>query len=423
MIFEYKLEKIIEKLTRVLSLDVKYFFKNGIWIFIRYIVIGLSGLIITISFARLGTKQMLGQYQFVLNFLAMLSVFSLPGLNTVALRGVASGKDGIIKKVFNKSFSWSLFAIPIIICYGIYQIFYSDELVGKTIILAGFLFPFFYASNTWYAFFEGKTLFKSASLRIILSNIVLALSIATVLYFKVNIFWIIFFYLFANILMNGIFYLEVFKKAREASEKIDMKYGLTCTLQKFTYSFSESIPVLVISFIFGFELLAVYQVAYFLIALVIGFVSALSAMYMPLLFKYNRINHFKIIWQNLLIGLIFFIVFVIFIKLFFFIFYGENYRESYNLVRIFSFAVILIPLKVYLFNFFMAKNKNKFLIISNLFSSILALIVFYVIRSCGFLVSIPIYFYLFSLLVGIPLLINYFLIASRKTDSILSEIN
>ena len=68
--FTGKLENFIDRLTKIASLDIKYFLKNGFWVFIRYLVIGLTGLAITISFARLGTKQLLGQYQFVLNFLS-----------------------------------------------------------------------------------------------------------------------------------------------------------------------------------------------------------------------------------------------------------------------------------------------------------------------------------------------------------------
>ncbi|KKQ77329.1 MAG: hypothetical protein US99_C0042G0002 [Candidatus Daviesbacteria bacterium GW2011_GWF2_38_6] len=238
-----------------------------------------------------------------------------------------------------------------------------------------------------------------------------------------QLFWIIFAFLFANILISGLFYFEVLKKIKEVSDGVDMKYGISCTFQKLTYSFSDSIPVLLISFVFGFELLAVYQVAYFSIALISGLIAALSTMYMPLLFKYKKLNYVKIIWQNLLLGLVFFVGFIVFIRIFFFTLYGNNYHESYILVKEFSFVIILMPLKSFLFNFFTAKNRNNFLIISNLMANLAALFIFYITRKSGFFVSIPLYFYLFSALVVVPLLVNYFLIASRKTDSILSEIN
>jgi O-antigen/teichoic acid export membrane protein len=352
----------------------------------------------------------------------------MPGMNLVSLREVA--KNNFYSLIISVRFCFlsSLFAIPIIVGYGIYNIFFGDQAIGYSLIIAGMFFPFFYAPNNWYVFYEGKLDFKSSTYRIIINNIFFLVSILAGLYLKFNLIWIILIYFLINSFFNSFFYLEAKKKILKIADvnknyKLDIKYAIKCTVQKFTYSFSESVPTLIIPFVFGFESLAIYQIAYFLIALIVGFIAALSTTYMPLLFKYKKINHFKIIWQNLLIGAVFFIGFIIFVKLFFFVFYGENYRESYNLVKIFSFVIIFIPLKSYLFNFFMAKDRNNFLIISNLSANIFALIIFYIIKNTGFAFSIPVYFYLFILLAIIPLLISYFFIASRKTDSILSEIS
>jgi O-antigen/teichoic acid export membrane protein len=414
---------VIEKLSKIASLDVDYFLRNSFWISVRYVVIGLAGLFISIGFTRLGTKELLGQYQFILNFLALASVFSLPGLNMVALKGVAQGEDGIIKKVISVSFLYSLLAVPIVFGYGLYQLTHENSAIGKTMILASILFPFFYAPNTWYTFFEGKSLFKKASLRIMLNNIFLAGAMVSVLFFKAGLFWVVFAFLFVNVSMNWIFYLEIFKKTGNFTKKLDMRYGLSCTLQKFTYSLSDAVPVLIISFIFGFQLLAIYQIAYLLIALLIGFISALAAIYMPLLFKYKEINYFKIVWQNLLIGLIFFVGLVVFIKFFFILFYGESYRESYSLSILLSFIIILIPLRVFLASYFTSISKNKIIIISNIFANIVSLIILFAIKSTGFKASVIVYFYSLNLLIIIPLFVSYLLIASKKMDSILSEIS
>jgi O-antigen/teichoic acid export membrane protein len=421
--FENKGRIVIEGLAKMFSLDLSYFIKKGLWVFIRYIAIGITGLLVSVGFTRLGTKELFGQYQFVLNFLAILSVISLPGLNTVALRSVARGKDGIVRKVIRTSFVYSLLAVPIIVGYGVYQIIHENLIMGTTLIMAGCLFPFFYAPNTWYVFFEGKTLFRDASLRIILSNIILAVSMFGALYFKANLFFVVLTFLFVNAVMNWVYYYEISKKSTEFSDKIDMKYGLNCTIQKFTYSFSDSVPVLVISFIFGFQHLAIYQIAYFLIALVIGFISALSATYVPLLFKYKKINYFKIVWQNLAMGIIFFVGFVIFIRIFFFVFYSRSYQESYDLAMMISFIIILIPLRLFLVNYLTSISKNKIVILSNIFANLASLGVLFIIKGTGFQFSALVYVYSLNALLIIPLLFNYFLIASRKIDSILSEIS
>lgn len=409
---------ILKTYGNKIGLNLPYFTKNGFWILVRYVAIGLSGLAISIGFTRLGTKELFGKYQFILNFLAFWSFLSLPGLNTAALKEVALGNDGAVKRAVKYSFLCALFAIPVLVGYGIMKLNQGDADIAKTLIFAGIIFPFFYAPNTWSVFFEGKLHFKSSSIRIIANNLILALFILVGLFLKAGLFKLVAIYLLINVFFNWVFYAEVIKKTKGISGKIDLKYGIECTLQKFTNNFSETIPALIITVIFGFEATATYQIAYFLVALATGFIAALSSLYMPLLFKYDKLNHIGILFQNLIIGVLFFAGFFVFVRSLFFIFYGRSYQDSYALALIFSFAIIFIPLKNYLFNFFIAKQRNKFLTLANLGANLLALTVFYLIKKIGFNFSVPVYFYLFNFLVLVPLLFSYFFMASKKTPSI-----
>ena len=58
-----KLNNIFIRATKVIGLDINYFFKNGVWVLTRYLIIGLCGLAISSGFTRLGTKELFGQYQ------------------------------------------------------------------------------------------------------------------------------------------------------------------------------------------------------------------------------------------------------------------------------------------------------------------------------------------------------------------------
>jgi len=413
-----KIYELLLKYSRKIGLDLPYFIKHSFWITIRYVVVGLFGLLITVGFARLGTKELLGQYQYVISILALLSIFSLPGLNLAALREVTKGNTGAVRQAIWKSFKWSWLAFPIIIGYGIFTFLHGRPLLGEALILAGILFPFFYAPNTWYVFYEGRSHFKLVTARIILSTIIINLALFAGLYAKIGLFWLIAIYFGVNAVCSWFFYGEMKSKMKSASAPLDMKYGLSCTVQKFTFSLTDALPPIVISFIFGFASVAIYQITYLSLSLIAGFVTALSATYLPLLFKYQKLNHKKFAALNLLIGLLMFAGFLIFIRLFFILFYGEQYRASYDLAWIFSFLIITFPLRTYLINFFTSRDKNKLIIIFNLIANLCAPVMLYLTKGSGFIFSASAYLYSLQLIFFLPLLLIYFsLIPSNKTKT------
>jgi len=409
-----KIYELSIKYSQRIGLNLPYFIEHSFWITIRYVAVGLFGILITIGFARLGTKELLGEYQYVLSVLALLSFFSLPGLNLVALKEVTKDNLGAVRQAVMESFKWSWLAFPLIVGYGFFTIIQGRPLIGEALILSGILFPFFYAPNTWYVFYEGRSLFKPVTIRVIFSTIIINLAIFAGLYGRIGLFWLIAIYFGMNAALNWIFYSEIAGKIKAAIVPLDIRYGLSCTAQKFTFSLTDALPPIVISFVFGFASVAIYQIAYIFLSLIAGFITALSATYIPLLFKYQKLNHKKFAGLNLLIGLGMFAGFLIFIKLFFLLFYGEAYRASYDLVWIFSFLIILFPLRTYLINFFTSRDKNKLIIVLSLAANLCAPVLLYLTRDSGFVFSASIYLYSLQLIFFLPLLVAYFFSSSTK---------
>src|SRR3989304_3173984 len=81
----------LDWLSKRAGLNLRYFLTSGSWVAGRYVLMGLLSLGISVAFARLGTAELYGQYQFVLAVVSFLSILSLPGLNTVTLIAVAKG--------------------------------------------------------------------------------------------------------------------------------------------------------------------------------------------------------------------------------------------------------------------------------------------------------------------------------------------
>lgn len=414
---KYKINSFFLSQSKRVGLNLPYFLKNGFWVSLRYGILALSGLIISIAFTRFGEKELLGQYQFVLSFISFVSIFSLLGLNVSALKSVIQGQEAGIIRAVRISFFASIIGAIIVIAYGIYRL-NDNNLLGSALILSGFSFPFFYAPNTWYTFYEGKSLFREVSLRTILINIAITLGIIPGLFFGLNVLVLIAIYLFINIIFHWAFYFEVLTKIKDKSNNLlDTKYGIYVSLQKFVYGFSNNAPPIAISFLFGFDLLAIYHITYYVIGTISGFLGSLSSIYMPLLFKNIKLDYKRIVLQNIAIGFLFFLGFGIFVKLFFLLLYGEDYMGSVQLAYYLSFILILLPLRIFLINFFTTQKKNFLIICVFAFANLISLGIFYLVKNTGFNASVSIYLYSLQFLIVIPLLVVYFSTASNKIDS------
>ncbi len=421
---EAKINLFFLNLSKKAGLDLPYFINNGFWVSLKYGFLAITGLLISISFTRLSSKELLGQYQFVLSFLSVVSLLALSGLNTSALKSVTQNQDAAIIKAVKLSFLTSLIGVPIIIGWGAYEIFFQAQIIlGWTFIVAGLIFPFFYAPNTWYVYFEGKSLFKASAIRAIIINLFSTIILILGIFLKFDLLGIIIAYLLSNTILQGIFYLEVVKKIKNKSANfLDVRYGIYVSVQKFVYGLYNNIPPIAISFVFGFEFVAIYYITYFVIGTISGFLSALAATYMPLLFKNIKLSYGKIIIQNIFIGIIFLIGFVIFLKYLFLLIYGENYLESLKLGHILSFLLVLMPVKIFLINYFTTQKKNGLIIVSFILSNGLAFAIFFLTKNTGFVSSVSFYLYSLQIFTILPLIVSYFSTASRKDDSMRSGI-
>ncbi len=397
--------------SRIIGLDLPYFLKNGFFVSARYGIVSVCGLLISIGFARMGSKEIFGQYQSVLSILGVLSVFSLPGLNMAAYKAIVSGNERAVVKAVKYSFYSSFFAIPIIIGYA----FYTKEitqniLIFPVLLLSALIFPFLMAPNTWSVFYEARSDFSAVSIRVIFQNLITAVAILTALYLQTNLFILLSIYFLCTIFFNWLFFYEVRVKAVKSdvlNRSLDFRYALIVTTQKFVVSLSENVPILAVAFLFGFEFLAIFQIANFAMSTVISFFSGLSAIYMPILFQGKTLNYYKIIFQNLILGLFLFAVFRFFLHFFFIFLYGGAYQESLYIAQILSFLIVVAPLKLFLLNYLMVLNKNISIMVVYFIGNVFALLLMFLTKDVSSSFSASLYLYSLNIFLLISLLPIY----------------
>lgn len=402
-----------------LGINLAYFLPNAITIVGRYVTTTLLGFLLSIAFARLAEKEVFGQYQYVLSVVSLLSIFSLPGLNTAALRAFVEGDERALERSVRYSFFGSLIATVTLLGIGFYNVTHAQPVLGFALCVAGVLLPFYYAPNSWYVYYEGRLQFHPATLRIILLNVVLLAAMTLGLVFHLSLVGLITIYFGLNAAMTIAFFLGGRRTVKTAPDKnrLNLPYAFRCTLQKFTTTGGENIQMLTMSFVFGFTYLAIYQVAQSFVNIFNGLTSALSATYFPLLLKYKKLNHGFILIQNLGLGILFWIVYLAAVTFIFPPLYGAKYSEAVLLAKNLSFIMILVPLRHYLTSFFTARDRNTLITVTNLGANILALLLFLVCKDYGFFAAATVYLYTLNIGVTVPLLIAYLLTLSYKSKT------
>lgn len=417
-----KMKTAMERASSLVGLDLVYLFSNGFWVMLRYGMLAAFGLLFTVGFARFGSKELFGQYQFILSIIALFSVLSLPGFNIVALRSIATGGDvSIIRLVVRWSFFSSLLALPIIAGYVMYRrSFLGDISIEMTYALfaGALLFPFFYAPNTWYTAYEGKTRFMPVTIRTLISTGIATGALLASLFLHANVIVLVIIYFGVNALFSWYFYFEALDRNKSEnktnSNSLDIRYGFSVTLQKFSYGLSENIPPILISSFFGFNFLAVFQIAFFFVNTISGFLSALSTIYLPKLFGEEKLAHKKIILQNIVAGIFSSLFLAFLLQTVFLFFYGSGYSDSRMLAWMLLPLIVVSPIRIYLINFFTAKGSNTFIVLSFVLANLLSAILFFSVRNSGPTFATSVYMYSLSLFTLFLFLSKYLFVILKK---------
>lgn len=411
-----QLNRLVTWTGKKTGLDISYFLSNGVWVALRYGVVAVNGMLVSVLFTRFGSKELLGQYQFVLSVVAMAAFFSLPGINIAILKSMSEGHERSIQKAIRLTFLFGLLAVPLLAGYGLYRLFFLGETtVGTAFILLGCSFPFIYAPRSWYAVYEGKLQFRPVAIRMTVLNIAITGGLLLGLLVGGDVITLVSLYIASNIILSWLFYWQSLRVVdNSSSNELDIKYALAVSFQKFVYGLSGNAPSIAIQFFFGFHAVAIFFIANSFLSFVSGFFSAFSGLYIPLLFRYSRIAYQRIFLQHLLIGSICFLGSIVFLRFFFILLYGDGYYESLRMAYILSIPLLFLPLRLFLVNFFTTRGRNTLVILSYLIANALAICLFIFVKGKGLVFSGSAYVFSLHVFLILPLLVAYFRLSGGR---------
>lgn len=400
--------KYLKKLQKYTDVDNVYVFESGFWLILNKAFAIFLGIILSIAFARLTSKEVYGTYQFFLSVIGLLAIFALPGLNVALSQSVAKGYNYSFVHSFKTKIKWSFIGSFCLVLFSFYLKFFRESDIWLYFIFGAIAFPLLQIAELINEYYIGKKNFRKMFFYNTFLTLFSTALIVSALYFKLNLLIIILIYLFSFSVLPLIYYFKVKSKLRDKRKDPDLiRYGKNLTLIKGMKLVLENIDKILVTYFLGFVAGAVYSVALSIPGGLRGVLNLASPMIMPKATMADEEVMFKKL-KSKMIWL--FVLPLMIIVLFWFLnpyimkwFFSDKYNDA-----IFFSQLMLISLTFTLFDavvstIILARKMRKELYFSNWLQ--------FIVRIVTLLILIPLYGItgaIFSRIVSLFVICSYY---------------
>lgn len=375
---------ILKKYSSILNIDLLYITKGGFWLTIGHMLTISSGVILSVAFANLIPKESFGTYKYVLSIVGILSIFSLPGINTSLSRSIAQGHIGAAKQAFVSKIYWGLLGAVTSLVLAFYYNIQSNDVLTYSFVIVAFFLPFYDTFTLFNAILQGKKDFKKLTqLNTFVQIFSLIVLVATLLLTQ-NILLIIGAY-FASWTVGRMFaFVYTVKKEKvdpQESDKNMLRYGKHLSLMNVLSTIVYQADKIVLFHFFGAAELAIYSLAQTIPEQIRSIFRNVNILAFPNFSNRSGLEiKQRISSSNKYFMLVMLITFLIYLPLAPYIFklLYPQYTESILLSQIYALVLLLTPKMLYR-TALEAKGRNKELYTLHIvggFSKIILLFIF-----------------------------------------------
>lgn len=243
--------------------DMLYLAKGGFWMTTTKIVSSVLGVISSIIFANFLSKETLGVYQYILSFVGIFTIFSLPQMNTALIRTIAKGYEGTLDDVVREKTKWSILGGIAAATTGTYYLWMGNITFALCFYIISVSLPFSESLGAITDYLQGKKLFKESNQAKIIIRIIIVIATILAVIFTRNLIVIITFSILTKPIVN-FFLFQYYKKKYPPNTKKNpetISYGRHLTMMS---SLSSLIALLDRPLLFQFlgpAKLAIYHFA------------------------------------------------------------------------------------------------------------------------------------------------------------------
>lgn len=360
------------------------------------------GLISTYFLAHSLSVDQYGEYQFALNVLGILSLFSLTEFSNTVMQSVARGYRGSFRKIlpytFFSSIGGSLILTLFSLWYGLKE---ENLLLMASFITAALFFPFMYGLTIWRGFKIGEENFLSYTrleiIGIVLTN---ALTLLSVYFFRGNYFAPFVGFIAIPALMNIFIILKILKRVPVGSafEEGIIPHGVRSSLYASFPTASTYADKILLFFFLSPSAVALYvaadRMAELLRSAVQDAATALAPRFAKTTHYSDRLDKiFKL--SSVVFGLALMVFAFTFLPFLIEAIYGEEYGKAVPYAQALVFSVAIGNLASLQFRYIRSKldtnNFRNIMVVTSIFRILLSVILIPAMGISGAVLSSVLY--------------------------------
>jgi O-antigen/teichoic acid export membrane protein len=312
-----------------------YYVRGGAVLFSTQFLLILSGFLLSVGFAHLTSKELFGQYQFVLAVIGTISVLALPGTNTAVLLGVSENKEGTLLQGVRLKLKWCVLGILALIATAGYfylkQPQYAD--LWPIFLIAIIFFPILYSLDVTHSFFMGRKKFTWSCAFQLITEAGSSIGALASLFFTKNLLVIITIYLIIQAVGDVLAFLFARSKLRNAKTDPELaSYSGHLTVINFIPYIKTFFDKLIVTYFLGFAATAIYTIAAAMAEQLYAVSKSISALIFPKLTTDKKEVIYKHVIRHIPKLIFFFIVVAgvaaVLAPIIIPFFFSEQYRDA-----------------------------------------------------------------------------------------------
>lgn len=376
MKIKQKIYNFLKWSERYTGTDMIYLFKGGSWLIFGKVVEIFAGLGIMVAFANLVSKEVFGTYQYILSIAAIISIFSLPGIDTALTRTIAKGNEKMLIPCFKEKVKWGSIGGLISLFVAFWYFFQQNPELGFSFLIVALFLPFINAFLIYLSFWQGKKRFDIQNKYYIFYNLLAAFLLILAIILTKNLIWIVLGYFLSFTLAGAIFYkLTIIKITDGEKDKETISFGKHLTLMGTAATLSAYIDKIILWKLLGPIAVAVYAFAERPVSKIQGLIP-ISSLALPKLSQKNireiKKELFKKFLKLFLVSVLAVLAYILFCPYFYKIFFPA-YLDSIPYSQFLALILIFSPF-ILLSTSFLAEMKKKELYILNFATPILKIV-------------------------------------------------
>lgn len=203
--------KMLDYFSKILKTDLRYIFSGGSLLTLTQITSAIFGFLMTLAFANYLPQDEFGVYKYVLATYSLLSIISLPGIDTSLIDTISKGNTGAFKNAIFVKLRWGLLGSLASILYATYCLFAGDETLFYLFLFVSIFLPFMEAFSIYSSYYNAQKKYLDWMVTEFLNQALSTTALFLTIYFTHNIYALVTVYFLTYIILRFAIVIYIFK--------------------------------------------------------------------------------------------------------------------------------------------------------------------------------------------------------------------